>query len=300
LKYQTILVTGGAGFIGSNLVHKLIEDNNKLIVLDSLHRGSIQNLKEYIDSKKIILIKGDIRNQHDINKIGKVDIIYHLAAQSNVMGSVSDPDYSFSTNVDGTYNILKFASESNVKKFIFASSREVYGNAQYIPVDEKHQLKPLNMYGTTKLAGEILCRHFQNRGMDIIILRISNTYGPGDKDRVIPIFLENIKNKKDLVLYGGNQVLDFIWVEDVVNSIIEISQNDKYSGETLNIGTGIGTSIVDLAKKILKITHSNCKIMRKEQRDIETKKFISKSSKIKIKTLGLDEGLRKIAERIMG
>jgi len=291
-----ILVTGGAGFIGSHLVDRLSKNkSNKIIIFDNFYNGRNENIMHHLENKNIELIKGDVRTKEDIKKIGKVDVVYHLAAQSNVMGSFFDSNYALSTNIEGTYKILKFASENGVKRLIFLSSREVYGNPTYVPVDEKHPLRPVNIYGVTKVAGEMLCKVFkENYGLKISILRVVNVYGSRDKNRVIPIFLDNVKNKKDLILFGGKQVLDFIWIDDVIDSILRISEANKFIGETINIGTGVGISIEELAKKIIKMAKSKSKIIKKKRRKMEVKTFIAKSVKFRINILKLDDGLKKL------
>lgn len=289
-----ILVTGGAGFIGSHLVDELSKDkSNKITLLDSFYRGSLENIKQLLKNKDIRIIKGDVRDINSFKKIGKVDIVYHLAAQSNVAGSFFKPDYAFSSNVVGTHNALKYSSGQRVKRFVFSSSREVYGNPEHVPVDEMQKLGPINMYGATKVCSEALCRAFSRAGLNLTIMRIANSYGPRDKDRVIPLFIKNAKNNKNLELFGGHQVLDFIWVGDVVNAMIKASKNTELVGETANIGTGIGTSIEGLAKIIIKLTGSKSKIARKKARSFDVQRFISKSSKIKLKTTKLVDGLKK-------
>jgi len=291
-----VLVTGGAGFVGSHLVNELLKNKkNEIVIFDNLHRGKIENIKQYIDNKKVRLIKGDIRNYNELENIGQIEIIYHLAAQSSVISSVKDPDYTFTSNVLGTYNLLKYASRSKIKRFIFSSSREVYGNPKYFPVDEKHPLNPINLYGVTKVAGEMLCRTFyKTYNVKTNIVRIANVYGPGDTGRVIPIFLKNIIKGRDLRLFGGNQILDFIWIEDVIRAIMEISENDKYVDKAINLGTGKGTTIKELAKRLVKMTHSKSNIIIEKRRDIEVEKFFSKSNEFNIKTLELDKGLKKL------
>jgi len=290
-----ILVTGGAGFIGSHLVDALSADKgNEIVIFDNFYRGKIKNIDHHLKNKNIMLVKGDIRDPKDLKKAGKIDFIYHLAAQSNVAGSFFKPDYAFSTNVVGTLNVLKFASGQKVRRFVFSSSREVYGNPRYLPVDDAHPLNPINLYGLTKLSGETLCKAFsENKKLKLTILRIANVYGPRDKDRVIPIFIENAKRKKDLILYGGSQVLDFIWIGDVIDAMLRISNEDKFLGETINIGTGTGTSIEDLAKIIIKLANSKSKIARKEPRGFDVESFIAKSGKIKLRAIKLADGLKK-------
>lgn len=290
-----ILVTGGAGFIGSHLVDALSRESNEVVIFDNFHRGSMQNIRRHLKKKNVKLIKGDIRNSADLNKIGSVDMVYHFAAQSNVIGSFLNPDYAVSTNVHGTYNILEYSSKNKVKRLIFSSSREVYGNPLYLPVDENHPLNPINMYGATKACGEMLCSpYLKMKKIDITILRIANVYGDGDRERVIPIFLEKAKKNINLEVFGGRQTLDFIWVGDVVRAIMDISKSGRYADETINIGTGTGTSIENLAKMIIKATNSKSRIINKKVRLMDVKSFVSKSDKFKMKTLSLSDGLKKM------
>lgn len=290
-----ILITGGAGFIGSHLLDKLSKDkDNKIIILDNFYRGSLDNIKQHLKNKDITILNGDVRYYNSFKKIGRIDVVYHLAAQSNVAGSFFKPDYAFSSNVIGTHNALKFSSAQKVKRFIFSSSREVYGTPKYVPVDEGYPPNPINMYGATKVCGETLCRVFhRTNNLNYTIVRIANCYGPRDKDRVIPIFIKDAKDNKVLELFGGQQILDFVWVGDVINLMIKVSKNDEFMGETINIGTGIGTSIEELAKTIIKLTNSKSKIVRRDTRSFDVQKFISKSNKIEIKATKLIDGLKR-------
>ncbi|MBD3310698.1 SDR family NAD(P)-dependent oxidoreductase [Candidatus Woesearchaeota archaeon] len=287
-----MLVTGGAGFIGSHLVKELLEAGNTVVVLDNLHRD--MNLVKDMD---IRFIEGDIRDYETCLKATEgAEIVFHLAAQSNVIGSAADPDYSFSTNIDGTYNVLKACVEQKVRKLVFSSSREVYGDAQYTPVDEKHPIDPKNIYGATKVSGEVLCSSFAgNFDIDIAIGRIANVYGPGDKDRVIPIFLDNCFSGKDLEVYGGSQVLDFVWVRDVVKALIEMMKDD-YDGKTINIGSGKGITVLDLAKLVKKLTGSRSDIKVKEKRDIEVQGYVSSTDNMPIKPVELEKGLKMLIQ----
>jgi UDP-glucose 4-epimerase len=288
---KKIFITGGAGFIGSHLADKLAETND-VCVFDNFYRGKKGN----ITSEKIKIIKGDIRNFYDVKKAMKDhEIVYHLAAQPNVVGAVDNPDYTLETNIGGTLNVLKAASENKVKKFIFASSREVYGEPEYLPVDEKHPLNPKNLYGRTKAAAELLCDIYKRYlSLNITIVRMANAYGPGDSDRVIPIFLNRIKNKGDLVVFGGTQILDFIWVGDLATILAGIPYDDSYDGKVFNAGTGKGTSIIELASLIISLSKSKSKMIKKPARNFDVTKFVSDTKNLKITPVKLEEGLKKL------
>src|SRR5262249_25559920 len=144
-----------------------------------------------------------------------------LAAQSNVMGAVYDADYAFSSNVTGTYNVLQAAKSAGVKRVLFTSSREVYGDPEQLPVQETSALRPKNGYGASNAAGEIYCHTAANEGLETSILRLANVYGTRDRDRVIPLFSQAAASGAPLTLYGGEQVLDFVWIDTVVDALIK-------------------------------------------------------------------------------
>src|SRR5207245_9289304 len=145
------------------------------------------------------------------------NVVCQLAAQSNVMGAVYDADYAYSSNVTGTFNVLRAAVSAGVKRVVFTSSREVYGDPRRLPVRESAPLPPKNGYGASKAAGEVYCRAAANEGIETVILRLANVYGTRDRGRVIPLFAQAAAAGWPLTIYGGKQVLDFIWVETVVD-----------------------------------------------------------------------------------
>ena len=292
MKNNKILITGGAGFIGSHLADNLAAKKYDICVFDNLHRGSLENLKNI--EGKIKFVKGDIRDYDDINNAMKnSDIVFHLAAQPNVIGSINEPDYTFTTNVLGTLNVLKAAFEHKIKKFIFTSSREVYGDPKYTPVDEKHPLNPKNLYGKTKVGSEILCSYFrQYFNLDAIIIRIANVYGPRDRERVIPAFIDNLKRNRDLTVYGGQQILDFIWVGDVIGFLVRAMENKFDTGKIFNLGTGIGTTIMNLASLMISLSSSKSKIIKEEKRAFDVESFVADVKNLDIKTKKLEEGLK--------
>lgn len=278
-----ILVTGGAGFIGSHLVDRLVKENHDVTVLDNLYRGRLENIQAHLQSRRIRFFQADIRKFEEIEKHFKnVEAVFHLAAQSNVMGAVHDVDYSFYTNVVGTYNVLKACQQNKVARLIFTSSREAYGEARYLPVDENHPLDSKNTYGASKVAGEKYCQVFQNMGaLEVVILRLANVYGERDFDRVIPIFLNNVFDKKDIHIYGGQQVIDFVSIEIVVETLLQSLFNKEAIAGPTNVGSGKGTTLFDLANKIMELTHSKSKVVVEPPRSVEVVKFTADVTRFK-------------------
>jgi UDP-glucose 4-epimerase len=186
-----VLVTGGAGFIGSHLVDALVGRGDEVLVLDNFRRGLMKHIDGHVSAGRVHLIRGDIRDEAAVSgAMSGVELVYHLAAQSNVLGAVQDMDYSFSTNVVGTFNVLKAASAAAVRRVVFSTSREVYGEPDEIPVQERAPLRAKNPYGASKIAGELYCGVWETAtSMDCKVLRFANVYGPRDRDRVIPHWL---------------------------------------------------------------------------------------------------------------
>lgn len=278
-----VLVTGGAGFIGSHLVDRLVHNKHSVSVVDNLFRGRLSNIQKHIDSGRVEFFPTDIRKYDELQKLFYgVDVVYHLAAQSNVMGAVSDIDYSFESNVTGTFNVLKAAANNNVKKFIFTSSREIYGEAEYIPVDEKHPINAKNIYGASKAAGEKYCQVFQNMGsFEMVTLRLANVYGKRDFDRVIPIFIDNVIQNQNIHIYGGKQVIDFISVDLTVDVLIDSIENTRLAEYPINVGSGKGTSLFDLAERIKQIFPGQSEIIIDPAREVEVVKFTADITRLK-------------------
>jgi UDP-glucose 4-epimerase len=241
-----VCITGGAGFIGHHLVSACIAAGDEVVVLDNLVRGDRTNLPNQVH-----FIKGDIRDVEAVEAalIG-TERVYHLAAQSNVLGAVTDLDYSFASNVVGTYNVLRSARKVGVARVVFTSSREAYGEVDAVPVAEDRPMNPKNGYGASKVAGEVYCRTFQSTfGLDISVLRLANVYGAGDRDRVIPIWLSRARAGLDLELYGGLQVIDFVPVRLVIEALRRAAELPLH-GQPINIGSGKGTSLLELAAHV--------------------------------------------------
>jgi UDP-glucose 4-epimerase len=249
-----ILVTGGAGFIGSNLVDKLINEGHKVFVIDNLSTGKKENL-----NKKAIFYKADIC---DLNKIlplfKRIDYVFHLAANPRVVFSVENPIESHKVNVNGTLNVLYASYKNKVKRLIFASSAAVYGDIKKLPLKENMTPKPISPYGLHKLIGEYYCKLFSDLyNLETVCLRYFNVYGPrmdpnGPYALVIGKFLKLRKENKPLTIYGdGKQTRDFVYVDDVVKANILAMKSKKVgSGEVINICSGKNYSINYIAKLI--------------------------------------------------
>jgi UDP-glucose 4-epimerase len=280
-----VVVTGGAGFIGVHLVDRLVARGDAVIVLDNLKRGRREKLDAHIASGRASLVEDDIRRFDTLAAVlPGCDVVYHLAAQSNVMGAVQDPDYSVTTNVLGTFNVLRAAAETGVRRVVFTSSREVYGEPRSLPASEDHPLLAKNPYGASKVAGEAYCRTFASTGgLHVDVVRFTNVYGPGDSNRVIPLWLTAAQQGRDLEVYGGEQLIDFLWVGTAVDALLYAA--DHGLSAPVNIGSGAGTKILVLAERVLHVTRSKSKIVRTPAREIEVAKFVADTTRMR--ALGL-------------
>lgn len=272
---KKILITGGIGFVGRHLTKALLAKNYQITILDNLYRWNLKDIaKTRIDIKKIKFIKGDICDEELIKKtIYENDVVVHLAAISQVMTSLKKPEECFKYNVIGTKNVVKYCAKYN-KKLIFSSSREVYGTAKYLPVDLKHPLLPENPYGASKIMSEFLIKAYtRSFGLKYVIFRLSNIFGSGDKGRVAPIFFEKAISGQEIVIFGKDKIIDFVYIDDVVEAFLIAIGADCVLNKTLNIGSGVSTSLKKLAKLVVKITGSKSQINQKEVRLGEIDRF---------------------------
>ena len=247
-------VTGGAGFVGSNIVKLLVKENHDVLVIDNMHTGKKENLEEIFD--KIEFCELDIRNILELeNKIKDVDGIFHEAALTIVQESFLMEEEYYDVNVKGTENIFKIAEKYGIK-VVFASSSSVYGNTEKIPIIENNERNPINPYGKTKLEDEFLAEKYSKKGVSIIGLRYFNIFGKGQTGSyagVITKFVNKLKEKKSPVIFGdGSQIRDFIFVEDIAQSNLS-AMLSKINFGFFNIGTGKTTTILQLAKFLIKL-----------------------------------------------
>ena len=291
------LVTGGVGFIGNNIVRLLLDTGHDVDIIDNLQVGKIENINDIIDRVNFFQI--DIRDRERLDKIIKnYDGVFHEAALTSVPESFEKSKEYYDVNVIGTKNIFEIANKEKIR-VVYASSSSIYGNTTQIPIKESFERKPINPYGQTKLDDEILAEKFKE--LSIIGLRYFNVYEIGQNISyagVITKFLEQIKNKKPLTINGnGNQIRDFIHVKDIAKANLDAMKSNVKKG-FFNVGTGITTSINDLAKMMINLSNNENKIIHgselegdieRSQADTESiKKLINWNSEIELKE-GLTE-----------
>jgi UDP-glucose 4-epimerase len=292
-----VLVTGGAGFIGSHLVDRLVNSGSTVRVIDNLSTGNLSNIEGYVKSGKVDFIEGDINDFELVKKsVQGCDAIAHLAAIISVPFSVKNPKLTFETNIGGTLNLLTAATEKRVGKLVFISSCAVYGEPAYLPIDELHPTNPLSPYAESKLLAERYCLGFHERQLlKSVIFRLFNVYGQrqglNEYSGVMTKFIDRIGSNKPLVIYGdGSQTRDFVHVSTVVEAIHFALQGSKADGEVLNIGTGKAVTIKELAQTLLNSTQSKLKISYEAARSGDIKFSYANNSKAK-QMLGLGSGV---------
>jgi UDP-glucose 4-epimerase len=253
---DTFLVTGGAGFIGSNLVKALLSQGEKVRVLDNFSTGKKENLKGVLD--RIELIEGDIRDVEAVNRaVQGVDYILHQAALPSVPRSIADPKSSTSVNIDGTVNLLVAAKDSGVRKFVIASSSSVYGDTPTLPKHENMTPNPLSPYALTKLADEQYCQIFSRiYGIKTVCLRYFNVFGPGQDPNsqyaaVIPKFIISLLQDLPPTVFGdGEQSRDFTFIDNVVQANLLAARSDVSDGTPFNIACGQRISLNELLEEL--------------------------------------------------
>lgn len=267
---RKVVVTGGAGFVGSHLAEELARQGNHVIILDDLSTGKIENIKTLIKKSNVQFIQDSITNFPLIRELFRdVALVFHLAAISSVPRSGKEPLTTNEVNISGTLNVLLAARDNEVRKVVYASSCAVYGDTPTLPKREDMALNPLSVYATTKIAGEYYCQVFQEvYELPTICLRYFNVYGPGHDPNstyaaVIPKFIKNVLEERPLIIFGdGKQTRDFIFIKDVVAANIQAAESNA-SG-IFNIGKGESISINQLAKLIIRLVGSGVKPVHKE------------------------------------
>jgi UDP-glucose 4-epimerase len=263
MKQTSVLITGGAGFIGSHLVDRLLKEKCRVIVydnFDSFYSGKERNVEYNRDNPNYSLIKDDILNYAALSsKLQGIDIIFHLAAQAGVRYCIENPVKAHDINVTGTMNVLMAAKENEVKKVVYASSSGIFGQLKYVPIDENHPTNPNSPYSATKLAAEKYCLAFgEVYEMDVTCLRYFSVYGPrGRPDQVIYKFAQALIDQKQPIIYGnGQQTRDFTYVDDVVDATYRAATVKGTAGEVFNIGYGREITIHEVLSTVSKALHT--------------------------------------------
>ena len=253
---MTVLVTGGAGFIGSALVRSLVSQSHRVRVLDDLSTGLVENLR---DTDEVELELGDVRDPDEVRSaVTGSDVVWHLAALPSVARSVVDPATTSEVNVGGTLNVLTAARDLGVRRVVYASSSSVYGQGR-LPLREDLAPAPISPYAASKLAAEGYCRAFAHVfGLETVVLRLFNVFGPrqdpaSDYARVVPAFISRMLGGRPPVIFGdGHQTRDFTYVEDAVRALVlAASAGDEAVGQPINVGCGRPTSVLRVLEMLV-------------------------------------------------
>ena len=285
MKPKKILITGSSGTIGTRLFEKLLEKNYDVIGFD-------RNRNKWSGNLNKLTIIGDLLKKEDIEKIPTdIDLVVHLAANPRVYDLVVNPDLALE-NIITTYNVLEFARKNKIKRVVFSSSREAYGNKKEIVSKETDVdiARCESPYAASKIADEVMIySYFKCYGMDYVVCRFSNVYGMYDQSqRFIPLMLRKMKKNEDIEIFGKDKVLDFTYIDDCVEGIIKcIAKFDNVKNNTFNIAFGKGSKLIDVAKLIKKNLKSKSRIFLGKNRQGEVVRFIADISKAK-KMLGYE------------
>ncbi len=277
---MSILVTGGAGFIGSNMVDALIDRGEKVIIVDNLSTGFKENVNKKAEFYNIDLTD---RKLFDIFENHKIEKVVHLGAQIDVNRSVYDPIYDSHVNIQGSINLFQACVKNDVKKVVYASSAAVYGEPNYLPINEKHPIKAMSPYGVSKHTPEHYLKYFNNEyDLDYTVLRYSNAYGPrqsaAGEGGVVAIFIDKMLEDKRPVIYGdGDQTRDFIHVYDIIEANLKALNTSNH--KTLNVSTRSETTVNKLVKLINEELNKKLEPIYKERREGDIRHSILDNSK---------------------
>ena len=306
-EHKRILITGGAGFIGSHLAEDLVKEGFKVKIMDDFSTGNVNNILPLFNYSNFKMVRGSVNDRELVAKaMSDVDIVFHLAAQIHVDRSIIEPRRTFEINTLGTLNILDAALEQDIELLAYASTSEVYGSAQHVPMDENHPLNPASPYAASKAAADRLCFSYYNTyRLPLVIVRCFNTYGPRQKDTgyaaAMPKFIRRTIAKLPPVIYGdGKQTRDYMFIKDAVNAYKLVMESYKnVLGKAVNFGSGKEISILELVNTILKLTGNHLTPFFAPKRTGEVARLCADTSLAK-RTLGfvpqydLETGLKEL------
>ena len=301
------LVTGGAGFIGSNIVEELVRRGQSVRVLDNFITGKRENLEPFLD--RIEIIKGDIRDRNALKRsLEGINYVIHQAALRSVPKSVDDPFTTNDINVFGTLNLLMEAKKAGVKRVVYASSSSAYGDTKKFPQKETDLTKPISPYGVSKLAAENYCVTFAKTfGLETVSLRYFNVFGPRQNPEskysaVIPMFISKmLKGESPVIEWDGKQSRDFTFVANVVEANLNACRIPGISGEVFNVACGTTTSINDIVKELNEILKTDIKAKHAPKRPGDVRKSYADITKMKRllkikKIVNFEEGLKQTVD----
>jgi UDP-glucose 4-epimerase len=305
LENTRVLVTGGAGFVGSNLVKRLLRDGAKVTVLDDLFTGRLENLPP----SGFEFVQGSVTDVPLVDKhVPGHEIVFHAAAR-NIVVSTRNPREDFETNIGGTLNVLMAARAAKTRRVLYTSSTSVYGNPRYLPINEDDRLSLLTPYAVSKLGGENYCQAFyESYDLPVSAVRYSNIFGPGQDPEnpycgVVAKFIESLFAGKPPVIHGdGNQTRDFTYIDDAVEATVLAATSDRALGEVFNVGTGMETRVNELAAALIKIVGVDVTPEHRDRRDVDNiRRRVVNIEKTRralrwVPEVTLEEGLRRTVE----
>jgi UDP-glucose 4-epimerase len=250
-----VLVTGGAGFIGSHLVDRLVTEGFDVVVLDNLSSGSLNNIKSHIEAGNIVFVNGDLKERHVVEDVVQgIDVVFHFAANPEVRVSTTNPEVHFRENVVATFNLLEAMRIKNVKEMVFASSSSVYGEPDVIPVDEEYPVRPVSVYGASKASCEALIHAYSKLyGIKAVVLRYANVVGPRMRHGVIYDLLMKLRENKSAleVLGDGFQVRSYLHVKDAVEATLVAWRKSSETYQVYNVGNTDWITVRELVEILL-------------------------------------------------
>lgn len=311
MKPKSVLVTGGCGFVGSHIVDELLRRNIETYVIDDLSTGDIDNIGRHLSNPLLHLIQGNVSRINEMsNDLKDVDVVFHEAAIASVIESVANPSMVFESNVVSTYKILEYCRNTGVNRIIFASSSSVYGDLQSSQLSENENCRPISPYGAMKIAIEhLLYSYWKTYGLKSISLRYFNVYGlrqqNSDYSGVITIFMNKLLRNHSITIFGdGKQIRDFVNIYDVVSANMLAMESLSAVGESINIGTGVETSILGLSMLLRKILgKKHIPIIHSSERNGDIKRSLASVSKAKellgyTPSINMECGLNSLVPRL--